>query len=75
MSNKYDDLIKKATQSEGDEPKTHADKRAAGWRRFNVLLSPAEHRAYKVACLEEEIDMSDQARDLILAWMKERRSK
>lgn len=73
-TNRYQDLVKKAARRARPQPDaaTHMEKRELGWRRFNVMLPPATHRAFKLQCLRDEVEMSAVAQALIEAWIEQR---
>lgn len=74
-SSAYADLVKRAAERAKPEadPVTHMEKRELGWRRFNVMLPPATHRAFKLACIRDELEMADVAQALIESWIEHRR--
>lgn len=76
-TNNYKDLVDQAAERVRvvAHPATHTERREEGWRRFNVMLPPAVHRAFKVACIQDGIDMSDVAHSLIAAWLEERANR
>lgn len=76
MPSKFNDLVQRRTAagSTPEEHMTHLQKREAGWRRFNCMLPPDIHRRFKVACLEDQVDMSDVTLELIKEWLEHRAS-
>lgn len=76
MMGTYDDLVKNAakraqTQARHDQPLTHLERRELGYKRFNVLLPPTLHRAFKFACIRDGVDMADVAEALIEAYVEQ----
>jgi hypothetical protein len=69
---KFDSLVGRRRAEPAADPQTHAEKVAAGWRRFNVLLPPEEHLRFKFACLEDEVEMSEKVREFIQSWLAQR---
>jgi len=75
MPSKFDDLVqRRATATTTERTMTHLQKREAGWRRFNAMLPPELHQRFKVACIEDQTDMSDVALQLIEEWLERRTS-
>ena len=67
----YGDLVKRAAERARPVPDeaTHLEKRELGWRRFNVMLPPETHRAFKLQCIKDEVEMADVTKALIEAWL------
>lgn len=76
-SNAYADLIKQAADRAKvtTDDSTHVERRELGWRRFNVMLPPETHRAFKLQCIRDDMEMGDVARALIESWLEARRRK
>ncbi len=52
-------------------PQTHKEKLDAGWKRVATVLPPEEHRAFKIAALKTNKEMSDIIHELVSKWLND----